>query len=96
MLAAAVISPSRGIRCRHRSGNPDCDCYPVCPECDAAYDPAEGHDCLDVDDLGEAIDSAKALRDALDRICLAAGIDMRHPTTKRVDEVEALLKKAKR
>ena len=33
------------------SGNdPDCDCYPECPECGESYQPSEGHECS-TDDL---------------------------------------------
>lgn len=34
-------------RCRHGGNDPDCDCWPRCPECDCTYDPCEGHDCDD-------------------------------------------------
>ena len=33
------------IHCHHQPGDPDCDCYPECPECGNSYDPEEGHIC---------------------------------------------------
>lgn len=35
------------IRCRHRSGDPDCACFPECVECGDEFDPREGHICGD-------------------------------------------------
>ena len=56
--------PDFRTRCRHRSGDPDCDCWPECPECGAGYDPREGHDCVDcIDELPDAIEQAKRFRD---------------------------------
>jgi len=41
------IEPIKGavIHCHHQPGDPDCDCYPECPECGNSYDPEEGHFC---------------------------------------------------
>lgn len=53
-----IILPTKGevIHCRHQPGDPDCDCYPECPECGNSYDPEEGHSCGedDLKDLGES------------------------------------------
>lgn len=44
-----IAPPDRGarIRCRHRDGDPDCDCWPECPDCGETYDPHDGHRCAD-------------------------------------------------
>ena len=40
-------------RCRHRSGDPDCECWPECKECGESYDPTEGHVCQGDEEEGE-------------------------------------------
>ena len=44
-----IAPPDRGarIRCRHRVGDPDCDCWPECPDCGETYHPIDGHRCAD-------------------------------------------------
>lgn len=41
------IEPTRDnpIRCRHRDGDPDCDCWPECQDCGETYHPEDGHRC---------------------------------------------------
>ncbi len=60
--------PDSQIRCRHAGGDPDCDCWPECPECGAGYDPCLGHDCLDDVPADELLDLAKELRDERDSL----------------------------
>lgn len=38
------------IRCRHRAGDPDCACFPECPDCGVEFDPKGGHSCDDAED----------------------------------------------
>lgn len=44
-----IIPPERDlmIRCRHRDGDPNCACWPECPDCGETYDPEDGHRCAD-------------------------------------------------
>lgn len=44
-----IAPPDRGhrIRCRHRDGDPNCACWPECPDCGETYDPEDGHRCAD-------------------------------------------------
>lgn len=58
-------NPDAAIRCRHTSGDPDCDCWPECPECGEGYNPVWGHDCLDSVPVGRLREVAKELRDQL-------------------------------
>jgi len=45
--------PDHRPRCRHRSGDPDCECWPECKECGELYDPTEGHTCQGDEEEGE-------------------------------------------
>jgi hypothetical protein len=67
-MAYIIILPDPDWRhrCRHRGGDPDCSCFPECPECGTVYTPTDGHDCLDDVPADELLDAAKELRDALD------------------------------
>lgn len=49
-----ILPPDRDhrIRCRHRDGDPDCACWPECPDCGETYHPEDGHRCEDEPEEG--------------------------------------------